>query len=489
MHAAPVTIALGVLAAGRSGALGEVREAASCAFEDVQAAVDASSAGDTVRLPAGTAAWKRSLSIRKGIHLQGAGGGGFRGSSRTSIEIGTGLKDFATQAGLDLEAGQPIRALYVADGSRFLEGTVTAYVGTSLRVDVARTGGRGTYGAWVFAVPAATVLVNDAADDWNRAMVDIFEDTDSSVEVSGIRFKTGTATFGEHLNLHGRAGGKPILIHDCWFTHDGRIGRAILVYVNRGIVYRCSFDGGLEAGVPQFVHTGITLKLGDEGNRSWTTPDTMGAKDATGLENFYVEDTYFAGAQSLDLDDNSRTVVRRCVFNNSNVGTHGAETSQHGLRHFELYDNEFLFDDLGEDTLNLVRWIWIRGGTGVIADNAMPDIKSRIWGDCTEIVMIVMSLRRKCLHAGHPYPVPRQVGQGHDGAGYVLDPLYIWNNSGDPRIGTNDHEPDEVGRGLRSADYIREGRDSIVGTAKPGYAKSVYPHPLRKAAAGGGSSK
>ena len=78
----------------------------------------------------------------------------------------------------------------------------------------------------------------------------------------------------------------------------------------------------------------------------------------TGLSNFYVEDTHFAGAQAFDFDDNSRTVVRHCLFNNSNVASHGAETSPEGLRHFELYDNTFLFDDLGEDTLNLCRWIW-----------------------------------------------------------------------------------------------------------------------------------
>jgi len=130
--------------------------------------------------------------------------------------------------------------------------------------------------------------------------------------------------------------------------------------------------------------------------------------------------------------------------------------------------------------VNLNRWIWIRGGTGIIADNAMPDMKSRMWGDCTEIVMIVMSLRRNCLHAGHPYPVPRQVGQGHDGSGSIRDPLSIWNNPGNPRIGMNDHEPDEVGRNLHSADYIRQGRDYFVGVPKPGYAKYAYPHPLRE---------
>jgi hypothetical protein len=361
-----------------------------------------------------------------------------------------------------------------------MEGTVTASSGTSLQINVTRTGGSGTYGSWVLAVPAATILINNAANDWNRAMVDLFEDPAASAEISGIRFKTGTATHGEHLNLHRSAGGKPVLVHDCWFTQAGDIGRGILVYNNRGIVYRCSFDGGLEEGVPILFHTAITLKwLGGEASRSWTTPDTMGAKDTTGLNNFYIEDSYFAGAQAFDFDDNSRTVVRHCLFNNSNVATHGAETSPEGLRHFELYDNIFLFDNLGEDTLNLNRWIWIRGGTGIIAGNTMPDMRSRMWGDCTEIVMIVMSLRRNCRHAGHPYPVPHQVGQGHDGNDYVPDPLYIWDNPGNPAIGMNDHEPDEVGRDLHSADYIKQGRDYCAGVAKPGYAKYIYPHPLR----------
>jgi hypothetical protein len=107
-------------------------------------------------------------------------------------------------------------------------------------------------------------------------------------------------------------------------------------------------------------------------------------------------------------------------------------------------------------------------------------LKSRMWGDGDEIQMIVMSLRRNCLHAEHAYPVPRQVGQGHDGTGYVLDPLYIWNNPGNPRVGVNDYEPDEVGRNLRTADYLKPGRDYHVGVAKPGYRKDIYPHPLRR---------
>lgn len=251
------------MAVGSASAPANTHTAASCSHADVQAAVDAASAGDIVRLPAGSAAWSGGLSISKGIRLQGAGAGGFKGSSRTSPAIGTGARTFVTQAGMDLRAGQTVRAPFIADGTRFLEKTV----------------------------------------------------------------------------------------------------------------HRCSFDGGLEAGVPALHHTAITLKWnGEDAARSWTVPDTMGAKDTTGLNNLYIEDTYFAGAQCFDFDDNSRTVVRHCLFNNSNLATHGAETSPMGLRHFELYDNAFLFDDLGDDTLNLCRWIWIRGGSGIIADNAMPDM-------------------------------------------------------------------------------------------------------------------
>jgi hypothetical protein len=147
--------------------------------------------------------------------------------------------------------------------------------------------------------------------------------------------------------------------------------------------------------------------------------------------------------------------------------------------YFEFHDNTFFFDDLGDDTLNLCRWIWIRGGTGIITDNAMPDMKSQMWGDGDKIQMIVMSLRRNCLYAGWPYPVPHQVGQGHDGNNYILDPLYVWNNPGNPRVGMNDYEPDEVGRDLRSAHCIKLGRDYFVGVPNPGYAKYTYPHPLR----------
>ena len=90
--------------------------AASCTQPDVEAAIARASPGDTVLIPAGTAAWSNSISLRKGIHLKGAGGGGFLGHSRTAHSISTGMKAFVTPVGLDLQVGRRVRATYIANG-------------------------------------------------------------------------------------------------------------------------------------------------------------------------------------------------------------------------------------------------------------------------------------------------------------------------------------------------------------------------------------
>lgn len=111
----------------------------------------------------------------------------------------------------------------------------------------------------------------------------------------------------------------------------------------------------------------------------------------------------------------------------------------------------------------------------------MDDLNSQMWGDKTEIVLTLFALHRSC--GQYPttccttYPCDQQVGQGHDGSGYVTDPNYVWNNVGTAAVGCSDYAPDECGNGLACGDYVQEGRD-FVTSAKPGYAKFTYPHPL-----------
>src|SRR5262249_9702652 len=178
-----------------------------------------------------------------------------------------------------------------------------------------------------------------------------------------------------------------------------------------------------------------------------------------------------------------------------------------GVRHFELYENTFIFtnfaDCSGLQTVNVPYFLFLRGGTGVIADNpGLVNMTSCAWGSKPALTFTVMNLQRNagpnaCWGAGTSgaakSPAPRQIGRGYvtgtgtDGNGrtsdaftYVGDrePLYIWNQSSPPVM--SDYDSTECGATVESTDnYVQSGRDYIFGTPKPGYAKYPYPHPLR----------
>lgn len=474
--------------------------AVSCSQADVQNALNSAASGDTISVPAGNCAWAAGISFSKGIKLCGAGSGGFVGRSTSSNTIGTGAKIFTTSSGLDFQVGETITVLYLADGAINMTGTVTSYSGTGLVLNIVSTNGSGTGGVWLFMRPARTTIVNDYANNWGVGLFNITENTSASTEVSGIYFLGGTAgNGGEHIHIDGASNGKPVLIHDNRFTASGSMGRSLGARVNRGVVYKNSFDNGLCSDTSLGCSSSVTQAMVFACDAaSWTTPSTMGANDLEGVTNFYFEDNYCAGfwQSTTDTDENSRVVIRHNTFDNSCTGSHGADTSTWGVRHYEIYDNTFIFDDMGNYTYNLNRWFFNRGGTGVITNNVMPDIKSQAWGDKTEIDMTVMNLRRNagpnpCWGANIPgiqYPAPRQIGMGYvtgnggyDSVTYKGDsePLYIWNNTGNPAVGLSDYGPDECTNSDSTVDYIVQGRDYFLGSPKPGYAKYTYPHPLR----------
>jgi hypothetical protein len=195
----------------------------------------------------------------------------------------------------------------------------------------------------------------------------------------------------------------------------------------------------------------------------------------------------------MDFDDNSRSVVRHCLFNNSGVSSHGKDTSPVGLRQVEFYDNEFIFSlgggcssDANGYPLNINYWFYVRGGTGVICDNKFPHISSCMWGSKPSITLTVYNIRRNGgqIPCQTHYPAARQIGQGPDG---VTTPLYIWGNQGTGanEIALKNYDPDECGNNQQVSDYLHEGRDYFVGTAKAGYTPCAYPHPLRGGQGGG----
>ncbi|MBN8956542.1 MAG: hypothetical protein J0H17_08160 [Rhizobiales bacterium] len=72
----------------------------------------------------------------------------FGGTSATSLAIGTGAKTFTTQSGLAWQVGARVRLANTADPTKWMEGIVTAYSGTSMTLAVDAANSTGTLASW-----------------------------------------------------------------------------------------------------------------------------------------------------------------------------------------------------------------------------------------------------------------------------------------------------------------------------------------------------
>ena len=328
----------------------------------------------------------------------------------------------------------------------------------------------------------ATKIVNTG----NNTMVTLIPTAKGSIELGKLKFARSGGT-GMHVTA-ADAPGKPMLVHDIAFENTGFGCRAIEWGTNGGVVYNCTF-----VSTDKSDNSAMAFK-NPSSDSAWKEVDYMGMKDVNGDKNTYLEDCTFDNLflQALDLDDNSRSVVRHCVFNNSALSSHGQETSAVGGRAWELYNNEFIFTTssnnnppAGQYPLNMNYFFFCRtGGPGVFCNNKVADISSSAWGQKSEFRFSQYNIRRKGqVPCQTKYPAARQIGWGIDAAGdFVLDPVYIWGNTGagnynDPSI--EDYNPDECGNNQHTADYVKKNREFYVNTPKPGYTAYTYPHPLR----------
>lgn len=326
-------------------------------------------------------------------------------------------------------------------------------------------------------------------------MLDVTASKTGSIEIANLdidSMQNNVYVFSIRTNPAPDGGGKPILLHDCAFKTGYRY--AIEWDTNGGVVWDCVFDGSKSGGVSGISFVARSLP-GD-----WTKVSTLGKLDTGGESNTYIEDCVFEKTiiGCMNLDDNSRVVVRHCTFDNSQIGSHGQETSVAGSRQWELYNNKFVCDK--DNPFNLNTFVQLRGGTGVITDNDFDNIP---WGK-NKIQLCVFNIRRKGqIPCQTTYPAARQVGQGWigdggynypsvpaNGPGYVTDPICIWGNTGEGAkesnfVGLSDYQPDECGNGKTITDFVKLDRDYKLGP-KEGYEKIAFPHPLR--GGGGGST-
>jgi hypothetical protein len=333
-----------------------------------------------------------------------------------------------------------------------------------------------------------------------------------NVELSGIHFTSDINGDHDHYTFTVQVnqlvpGCLPVLVHDCSFVTGYEY--AIQIYGNGGVVWNCSFASHSDA------LGGITCVNTSETCAPWNQPDTLGGSpttygtgDPTGTLNTYVESCYFRDGfiAMVNFDDNSRVVWRYNEMYNAACSSHGQETSLWGTREWEVYGCTFTYTTSGRAfggnryPLNLNYWFEVRGGTGVVTNNAMDDIPNK-----SGVQLNVFSISRKdSIPCQTAYPAARQTGQGwsasssetygtpevtKDGVGDVTDPLYVWNNTGtettDPNyVYLNQFEPDQCHNGEKIGTFLQGGRDYFVNAAMPAWTPYTYPHPLRSKALG-----
>ena len=244
-----------------------------------------------------------------------------------------------------------------------------------------------------------------------------------------------------------------------------------------GVVDHCGFDLDGTQGVVVWHNDWAGVPYGDA---SWSTALALGTDAAVYVEDNTFTSTWAAGA--IDGLAGARFVFRFNAVTEDFVASHGTESTQRyrSVRSFEIYGNTMTHSD----------WftaVFLRGGTGVVFDNTLAGYGDAVqlsnfrsdsayvpWGRCDGTNPFDGN------QEANGYPCLDQVGRGTGDPvsgdepqpqawpNQVLDPVYAWNNT--------------VGGGPGSVEsrtaVIQEGRDYVVGVARPGYTPLGYPHPL-----------
>lgn len=498
--------------------------------------------GDVILLPAGTFSWTTRLTITKAITLRGAGGGGILLPSYTAHLLDTGSATFTMRSdhfrgAPDIVVGETLRVYFAPDGTgtvdgggAYMEGEVTDYTYPTVTIDVTIAVGNGSAinGSGTRFVGGDDGLGTSTEDNWLicrmpetiiecatnygefNGAITVSASSNGNSRVEDMMLASVSGGSGHMLEVNGSEANDPVIVSGVWFRGGKVNGRSVVWENNHGVMTGCTWDCGITVSTARGTSSqqGIIHNVTDDSG-SWERVSTMGTDDTDGTGNLYIEDSYVHNHWStfVDMEDNSRIVVRYSILDGSNVGGH-----EDG-RHWQNYKNGWLFKNDGNGrTPNTQGYQGGRSGTGVCYGNFVMDINSSVWGNQSEFSQKVYTIDSTNVPAGWScwgnatpdetvwpateYPAPRQPGFGYvDGSGDTLsgkylgdfEPMYIWGNTGfsfsvSVTGGTGNCEPgaDEVSAYVRvdtDGDASIDG-EIIVGVAKPGWAEYTYPHPL-----------
>jgi hypothetical protein len=295
--------------------------------------------------------------------------------------------------------------------------------------------------------------------------------------VSGFRFTGGD----RHVAANGNAFNKPYIIDNNYFFTSGGSGGNVMVdiNVNGGVVHHNDFAAS--SGTSADVFNIVT-------NEDWSQPPTLGTTDTTGERNIYLEDNTFTNLLETapDGDSGGRFVIRHNRYVDSSIVFHGGQPTDSsaggGTRQFEVYDNVF---ERVSNNSPVNKWIWVRGSSGVIANNTMDRADSpdgQTYPNKPEV--------RLTLACPSSYPVQYQVGQiSATRENPPSRPVLIFGNTGPGTADGNFLEiasSNTAGGSCSSPNtYIQLNRD-YYRSNQWGWAPYTYPHPLQNLGTGGG---
>jgi hypothetical protein len=299
---------------------GVVIESRSVSFSDVSSAISSAHDGDTVVVPAGTASWTSTLTIAKGITLQGAG-------NDTTIILDDVPRPERPKPSL---------------GRRQLQGPEQQQ--QRQRQWQLQRPGRARLSANAGPLSGRGSLRGGP----NRAILRIELAPRQSFRLAGFTFRYGSITSQNQngaININGTC--PSIRVDHCHFDQLYATANVFVDGWLYGVIDHCTFDirangGGASVRV---YHTTWGNQVSGWG--SWADPPYFGSEKFIFVEANVVNNLGLAPERgNIDAQHGGRFVVRYNIFNNCNIFYHGSDNGgglphYRGARAVEIYNNTF----------------------------------------------------------------------------------------------------------------------------------------------------
>ncbi len=470
-----------------SAGQGATRVAQSLSQADVQKAVDAAVDGDIVQLPVGTGTWTASVTATdKFITIQGAGtgrttivGGDYVPSATRPthrvFEITAKPGGLTRLTGLSIDGGTGAKDAY-NKGMIALGGDSTTWRVDHIRVRATRT-------------CAMHVSASGGVIDHNTFVLVGW--------IFGIYGFNGGGLYGDPAWAEATdlgSGKKAFFVEDNVFVAtdrsfalDGWKGQRVVVrhntFRNALIGNHGTESSGRLRGAHSFeIYENVIQYTGT----NW--PDAIGFRSGTGVVFNNRIDGDFKEAMHVDNYRDWRSfspwgiASGESPFDKNDVDEHGkpvvydsgTHTGARGVSVLVCAGKKWITDQWrGYSAFNTAT-----GKSSIITSNTGNTIVPRIdssygganlvWntGDGFRIERCLVALDQ--MGRGKGRLISGDVSRPAAWPEEVLDPVYVWNNTLNGR----------VGRLVSSSPHLRDGVDFFNGTPKPRYNPYTYPHPL-----------